>query len=57
VLARIPVIKFFGEGEMFEPANYLNKLQKAQAFAAIVKDRYMKLGPHLYDSVKFDKTS
>lgn len=35
-----PIIKFFGDGEMFEPSDYLNELQKAQAIATIVKDRY-----------------
>lgn len=35
-----PVVKFFGDGEMFEPADYLTELQKAQSAAAIVKDRY-----------------
>jgi len=38
--AKVPIIKFFGDGEMFEPEDYLNELQKAQAAAAIVKDRY-----------------
>ncbi len=37
---KVPIIKFFGDGEMFEPADYLNELQKAHASAAIVKDRY-----------------
>lgn len=35
-----PIIKFFGDGEMFEPGDYLNELQKAHAAAAIVRDRY-----------------
>jgi len=34
------VIKFFGDGEMFEPAEYLAELQKLNAHAAIQKDRY-----------------
>lgn len=38
--ATVPIIKFFGDGEMFEPADYLNELQKANAAAPIVKDRY-----------------
>jgi threonine aldolase len=33
-------IKLFGDGEMFEPADYINELQKANAAAAIAKDRY-----------------
>lgn len=35
-----PIIKFFGDGEMFEPADYLAELQKANAATAIVRDRY-----------------
>lgn len=34
------VIKFFGDGEMFEPAEYLAVLQQLNAQAAIQKDRY-----------------
>jgi threonine aldolase len=34
------VMKFFGDGEMFEPADYLDILQKAHSATAIVKDRY-----------------
>ncbi|HTM99289.1 MAG TPA: aminotransferase class I/II-fold pyridoxal phosphate-dependent enzyme [Pedobacter sp.] len=36
----VKAIKFFGDGEMFEPGDYLNELQKAHTAAAIVKDRY-----------------
>ena len=35
-----PVIKFFGDGEMFEPVDYLNILQQANATAAIGRDSY-----------------
>lgn len=35
-----PVIKFFGDGETFEPGEYLNELQKANATKNIVRDRY-----------------
>lgn len=35
-----PVIKFFGDGEMFEPGDYLNELQKAHAATSIIRDRY-----------------
>ena len=34
------IIKFFGDGEMFEPGEYINELQKAHAANAIVRDRY-----------------
>ena len=34
------LIKFFGDGEMFEPGDYIAELAKAQASTAIVKDRY-----------------
>lgn len=35
-----PIIKFFGDGEMFEPGDYLNELQKVHAVTNIVRDRY-----------------
>jgi threonine aldolase len=35
-----PIIKFWGDGEMFEPGDYLNELQKANAIKKIEKDRY-----------------
>src|SRR6187549_1672347 len=35
-----PIIKFYGDGEMFEPADYLNELQNANAKLAIEKDSY-----------------
>jgi threonine aldolase len=35
-----PVIKFFGDGEMFEPIDYLNILQQANATTGVVKDSY-----------------
>jgi threonine aldolase len=36
----LPKIKFYGDGEMFEPGEYINKLQKANAVTEISKDRY-----------------
>jgi threonine aldolase len=35
-----PFIKFYGDGEMFEPGDYLNELQKAHTATNIVRDRY-----------------
>ena len=35
-----PVIKFYGDGEMFEPGDYLNELQKVHTATNIIKDRY-----------------
>ncbi len=35
-----PVIKFFGDGEMFEPAAYIDLLHKINAATPIEKDRY-----------------
>lgn len=35
-----PVIKFFGDGEMFEPGAYIELLKQVNATAAIEKDRY-----------------
>lgn len=34
------VIKFFGDGEMFDPGDYLNELQKIHATTPILRDRY-----------------
>ena len=34
------IIKFYGDGEMFEPADYLNELQNANSKLAIEKDSY-----------------
>jgi len=34
------LIKFFGDGEMFEPTEYLAELQKLNTRTAIQKDRY-----------------
>ncbi|MFZ1783890.1 MAG: aminotransferase class I/II-fold pyridoxal phosphate-dependent enzyme [Ferruginibacter sp.] len=34
------IIKFYGDGEMFEPIEYLNELQKAHKSIPIVSDRY-----------------
>lgn len=39
-LTETPLIKFWGDGEMFEPGDYINELQKANATKAIVKDGY-----------------
>jgi len=36
----IAIIKFYGDGEMFEPGDYLNELQKAHANSNITKDVY-----------------
>lgn len=38
--AATPVIKFFGDGEMFEPIDYLNVLQQANASTGIGRDSY-----------------
>jgi threonine aldolase len=35
-----PVIKFYGDGEMFEPAEYINLLQEVNTNASIERDRY-----------------
>ncbi len=35
-----PVVKFFGDGEMFEPAAYIDILKQVITNAAIVRDRY-----------------
>jgi threonine aldolase len=35
-----PIIKFYGDGEMFEPGDYLDELQKAHAATNIIRDRY-----------------
>ncbi len=34
------VIKLFGDGEMFEPGDYLTELQKAHISTTIIKDQY-----------------
>jgi threonine aldolase len=36
----VPVIKLFGDGEMFEPGDYITRLQDAHSGNNIVKDRY-----------------
>lgn len=36
----MPLVKLYGDGEMFEPGDYINELQKIQAAAPIEKDRY-----------------
>ena len=35
-----PLIKFFGDAEMFEPGDYLAALEKAHGSTAIIRDRY-----------------
>lgn len=35
-----PIIKFFGDGEMYEPSDYIRVLAEADKTAAIAKDRY-----------------
>ena len=35
-----PVIKLVGDGEMFEPADYIQQLQQIQKSTAIIRDRY-----------------
>lgn len=36
----IPIVKFYADGETFEPGDYLNELQKAHIANPIVRDRY-----------------
>ena len=38
--ANEPRVDFFGDGKMYDPADYINMLQQANATAAIEKDRY-----------------
>jgi threonine aldolase len=38
--ANEPRVDFFGDGKMFDPADYINTLQQANAVTAIEKDRY-----------------
>lgn len=35
-----PIVKFFGDGEMYEPTDYIRVLQEADKTVAIAKDRY-----------------
>lgn len=35
-----PIVKFFGDGEMYEPSDYIRLLQEADKTTAIIKDRY-----------------
>src|SRR5688500_17817832 len=35
-----PAVKFFGDGEMFSPGDYLQQLQQIHSANAIVPDRY-----------------
>ena len=39
-----PVVKFYGDGEMFEPADYLAELQNAQAAGLTGRDSYGRGG-------------
>lgn len=39
-LPTTPLVKFFGDGEMYEPTDYIRVLQEADKTTAIVKDRY-----------------
>jgi threonine aldolase len=39
-----PIIKLYGDGEIFNPGDYLNELQKANAAVAIEQDWYGKGG-------------
>ncbi len=36
----IPIIKFFGDGEVYEPGDYLLELQKINSSNSIIRDRY-----------------
>jgi threonine aldolase len=38
--ANEPRVDFFGDGKIFDPAEYINSLQQANAITAIEKDRY-----------------
>ncbi|MEO5946150.1 MAG: aminotransferase class I/II-fold pyridoxal phosphate-dependent enzyme [Chitinophagaceae bacterium] len=40
IAAETPLIKFWGDGEMFEPGDYIHELHKANTTKAIVKDGY-----------------
>src|SRR5687767_4950605 len=35
-----PIIRLFGDGEMFQPGDYLAELQKAHAAIPIIRDAY-----------------
>ncbi|MGL6266325.1 MAG: hypothetical protein ACRC2O_00305, partial [Chitinophagaceae bacterium] len=35
-----PIINFFGDGETFEPVEYINELQKIYSSQKIIRDRY-----------------
>jgi threonine aldolase len=34
------MVRFFGDGEMFEPADYINELQKTLSTQHVIRDRY-----------------
>lgn len=40
LLPGAPIIKFYGDGEIYEPGDYIHELQHAHAAANILKDRY-----------------
>lgn len=40
LLPGAPIIKFYGDGEIYEPGDYIHELQNAHAAANILKDRY-----------------
>lgn len=50
-----PVIKFFGDGEMFEPPVYINLLNKINTTTPIEKDRYGDGGAVAALEKKFEK--
>lgn len=52
-----PVIKLFGDGEMFEPAAYLQLLNKINTSAPIEKDRYGDGGAVAALEKEFEKIS
>ena len=52
-----PVIKLFGDGEMFEPAAYLQLLNKINTTAPIEKDRYGDGGAVAALEKEFEKIS
>jgi threonine aldolase len=50
-----PPVKFFGDGEMFEPVDYLAELQKFQVATGIGRDRYGMGGSIEALEKKFDE--
>ena len=39
-LSKEPVVKFFADGELYEPAAYIDLLQQLSASTGITRDRY-----------------